>query len=88
MGILSTKRSDALKAVVIEMLVDAGVSFDQCDCKYNMLLTQLPVLKLRVLLLTLLVSVLLLRRVLLGLLMALICWLGVYLSLEGRPLLI
>ena len=21
------------------MLVDAGVSFDQCDCKYNMLLT-------------------------------------------------
>ena len=25
--------------IVVEMLVDAGVSFDQCDCKHNLLLT-------------------------------------------------
>ena len=29
---IMSKRSDAFKAVVIEMFVDAGVSFDQCDC--------------------------------------------------------
>ena len=28
---IKSNRSDALKAVVIEMLLDAGVSFDQCE---------------------------------------------------------
>ena len=36
---IKSNRSDVFKAVVVEMLVDVGVSFDQCDCKHNFLLT-------------------------------------------------
>ena len=83
-----SNRSDAFKALVVEMLVDAGVSFDPISViALSTICFLRPVSKSRMLL-TLLVSELPLRKVRLGLLMALICLLGVYLSLERRPLLI
>ena len=76
--------------VIIEMLLDAGVSFDQCDCKYNMLLTSRRLEIAGAVRLTLtsderVTTAQGASRVVDG---AAIYWLGVYLSLERRPLLI